>query len=228
MMTPQEKTRLVERLRSALKEGDERFIKDEQLLPERQLSVVLGVGRRAVREALNTLEGEGLLFRKQGQGTFIREVNAKTTSLKSLTNRTSPHDIIEVRLEIEPILAGLSAVRATMLEIDQMKHFVRRAAQANSAQEYEHWDSAFHSKIAESVRNTMYWGIFRLINSVRKEQHWISSRKRVFTEGVSSEMVLQHEAIVEAIQSRDPQAAQKAMRIHIATAGARISQAVES
>ena len=227
-MTPQEKNRLVERLRSALREGDERFIKDEQLLPERQLSAALGVGRRAVREALNTLEGEGLLFRKQGQGTFIREVNAKTTTLKSLTNRTSPHDIIEVRLEIEPILAGLSAVRATLLEIEQMKHFVRRAAQVNSAQEYEHWDSAFHSKIAESVRNTMYWGIFRLINSVRMEQHWISSRKRVFTEGVSREMVLQHEAIIEAIQSRDPHAAKKAMQIHIATAGTRISQAVES
>lgn len=226
MIYPQEKTQLVEKLRIIIQETNERFIRNDRLLPERELSEQLGVGRRMIREALNILEGEGLLFRKQGQGTFVREVNTRSTSLQSLTNHTSPHDIIEVRLEIEPILARLSAVRATNIEIDQMKYFIRKAALADSPNEYEQWDSAFHSKIAESVRNKMYWGIFRLINSVRKEQYWVSSRKRVFTDGVSREMVFQHEMIVEAIQSRNPETAQEAMRTHIATANARISNNV--
>lgn len=215
-------SQVAEILRSAIAEADDRFVTDDRLLPERQLSAALGVGRRLVRDALNTLEGEGLLFRRQGQGTFIREVNAKTTSLKSLTNRTSPHDIIEVRQEIEPILARLAAMRATQVDIDQMKHFVRKAAAADSPDEYEQWDSAFHSKIAESVRNSMYWSIFRLINSVRKEHHWVSSRSRVFVAGVSKEMVQQHNAIVDAIQARNASGAEDAMRIHIATAGVRI------
>ncbi|WP_198516939.1 FadR/GntR family transcriptional regulator [Sinorhizobium meliloti] len=216
----------MDQLRSAIESSDERFITDEKLLPERELSELMGVGRRAIRDALNELEGEGLLFRKQGLGTFVREVGPKSTSLKSLTNRTSPHDIIEVRLEIEPVLARLAATRATPNDIDQMKLFVRRAAQATSPREYEQWDSAFHTKIAESVRNTMFWGVFRLINSVRKEQHWVSSRTRVFTRGVSEEMVRQHDAIVAAIAARDSQAAEEAMRAHIATAGARISQSI--
>jgi GntR family transcriptional repressor for pyruvate dehydrogenase complex len=216
--------RVVDLLRSAISEADTRFVNDDRLLPERELSATLGVGRRLLREALNTLEGEGLLFRKQGQGTFIREVNAKTTSLKSLTNRTSPSDIIEVRQDIEPILAGLSAIRATQIEIDQMKHFVRRAALADSPEDYERWDSAFHSKIAESVRNSMYWSIFRLINSVRKEHHWVNSRSRVFIAGVSKEMVRQHNAIVEAIQARNTIGAEDAMRTHIMTAGVRIHE----
>jgi GntR family transcriptional repressor for pyruvate dehydrogenase complex len=220
------KQNLLNNLREAIETTDERFITDEKLLPERELSERLGVGRRAVREALNDLEGEGLLFRKQGLGTFVREVGAKSTSLKSLTNKTSPHDIIEVRLEIEPVLARLAAIRATPKDIEQMKLFVRRAAQAASPREYEQWDSAFHTKIAESVRNTMFWGVFRLINSVRKEQHWVSSRTRVFTKGVSEEMVRQHEAIVAAIAARNPQAAEEAMRAHISTAGVRISQTV--
>lgn len=224
-MRSTDKTSIVDMLRSAIGEADSRFVADDRMLPERELSEALGIGRRRLREALNTLEGEGLLFRKQGQGTFIREVNAKTTSLKSLTNRTSPHDIIEVRQEIEPILAGLSAMRATQIEIDQMKHFVRRAALADSPNEYEQWDSAFHSKIAESVRNSMYRSIFRLINSVRKEHHWVSSRSRVFIAGVSKEMVQQHEAIVEAIQARNVRAAEEAMRNHIMTAGVRIHEA---
>lgn len=220
------KQNLLEELRVAIATTDERFIRDEKLLPERELSEFFGVGRRAVRGALNELEGEGLLFRKQGLGTFVREVGPKSTSLQSLTNRTSPQDIIEVRLEIEPVLARLAATRATPNDIDQMELFIRRAAQATSPREYEQWDSAFHTKIAESVRNTMFWGVFRLINSVRKEQHWVSSRTRVFTEGVSEEMVRQHDAIVAAIAARDPESAERAMRDHISTAGLRISQSI--
>ena len=226
-MQTKAKLTLLAELRAAIETTDERFITDEKLLPERELSERLGVGRRAVREALNELEGEGLLFRKQGLGTFVREVGPKSTSLKSLTNRTSPHDIIEVRLEIEPVLARFAATRATPNDIEQMKLFVRRAAQADGPREYEQWDSAFHTKIAESVRNTMFWGVFRLINSVRKEQHWVNSRTRVFTRGVSDEMVRQHDAIVTAIATRNPQAAEEAMRAHIATAGVRISQSID-
>lgn len=225
-MTPRERHALTGRLRTAIEESDERFIKDEKLLPERALSDLLGVGRRAVRDALNELEGEGLLFRRQGLGTFVREVGAKSASLTSLSNRTTPHDIMEVRLEIEPVLARLAATRATQLDIDQMKLLVRRAAQATSPREYEQWDSAFHTKIAESVRNRMFWGVFRLINSVRKEQHWVGSRTRVFTKAVSEEMVRQHEAIVSAIAARNPQAAEEAMRVHIATAGVRVTQSI--
>lgn len=220
------KHNVLDALREAIQTTDERFIIDERLLPERELSERLGVGRRAVRRALNELEGEGLLFRKQGLGTFVREVGPKSTSLKSLTNRTSPNDIIEVRLEVEPVLARLAATRATPKDIDQMRLFVRRAAQAATPREYEQWDSAFHTKIAESVRNTMFWGVFRLINSVRKEQHWVNSRSRVFTFGVSEEMVRQHHAIVAAISARDPVAAEETMRIHISTVGLRISQSM--
>jgi GntR family transcriptional repressor for pyruvate dehydrogenase complex len=225
-VSAKDKQDLLDELRAAIAASDERLIRDERLLPERELSALFGTGRRAIREALNDLEGEGLLFRKQGLGTFVREVGPKSTSLKSLTNRTSPHDIIEVRLEIEPVLARLAATRATPNEIDQMELFIRRAALSTSPREYEQWDSAFHTKIAESVRNTMFWGVFRLINSVRKEQHWVSSRTRVFTDGVSEEMVRQHDAIVAAIAARDPDGAEQAMREHISTAGERMSQSI--
>lgn len=221
-MTLREREELVVRLKAAIEAEDERFVRDERLLPERRLSEVLGIGRRAVREALDELEGEGVLFRCQGIGTFIREVGAKSASLASLSNRTSPQDITEVRLEIEPVLARFSARRATPKDIDQMRLFIRRAAEATSPRDYEQWDSAFHSKIAESVRNRMFWGVFRLVNSVRKEHHWVSSRTRVFGQGVREEMVAQHEQIVAAIEARDPQRAEVSMRDHILTTGLRL------
>lgn len=212
-------------LKAAILSGDSHFLNEDKLIPERSLAEAFGVSRRVLREALNHLEGDGLIYRRQGQGTFIREVNTQTTSLKSITNRTSPQDVMEVRQDIEPILAGLAAIRATQLEIDQLKHFVRRAALSNTPADYEKWDSAFHTTIAKSVRNPMYWSIYRLINSVRKEHHWINSRRQVFVDGVSQEMVEQHEAIVDAIQQRDISGAKRAMLHHIKTAEQRINEA---
>jgi GntR family transcriptional regulator len=42
-----------------------------RLPPERELSDLMGVNRMTVRQALKMLEGQGLLIRRQGQGTFI-------------------------------------------------------------------------------------------------------------------------------------------------------------
>ena len=223
MMASEDRHGLLERLRLAIEAGEGDLIKDGQLLPERELMKTFGVGRRAIRDMLRTLEIEGMLFRRQGLGTFIKVIESKSTNIPSLTNRTSPQDIIEVRQEIEPILARLSADRATLLDIEQMKQFVRRAGEATSARQYERWDSAFHAKIAESVRNTLFWGVFDLVNSVRAEQRWISARDRVFSQELNEKLLKQHSDIISAIESRDPQAAELAMRKHLVTASSRIS-----
>jgi DNA-binding FadR family transcriptional regulator len=72
----------------------------------------------------------------------------------------------------------------------------------------------------------MFWRVFRLLYSVRKEQHWVGPRTWVFTKGVGEEMVRQHEATVSAIATRNPQAAEEPTRVHIATAGAPVSQPI--
>src|SRR5262249_12053303 len=130
----------------------------------------------------------------------------------------------EVRQEIEPVLARLAAIRATPLDIDQMKQFIRRAGEATTARQYERWDSAFHAKIAESVRNSLFSGVFDLVNSVRAEQRWISARDRVFSLELNAKLLKQHSEIVLAIEARDPEAAERAMRGHLVTAGSRITE----
>lgn len=207
-----EPSRLV---RNAVINRDPALIQNEKLLPERQLAEHLGIGRRKLRALLAQLESEGLLFRRQGQGTFVREVSTRTTSLDSLTNDTSPIDVMEVRRVIEPALARLAAERATLQDIAQMRRFIRNAELAARPEDYEKWDSAFHTKLAESVRNKLFGGVFRITNAVRKEQSWIATRSRVFSEGVSAEMVLLHRNIVDAIERRDADGAEAAMRDHL-------------
>lgn len=45
----------------------------DRIPPERELSEALAVNRMTVRRALNMLEGQGLIIRRQGDGTYISE-----------------------------------------------------------------------------------------------------------------------------------------------------------
>ncbi len=50
-----------------------RLAPGERLPPERELSQMLGVNRMTLRQALRLLETQGLLVRRQGNGTYIAE-----------------------------------------------------------------------------------------------------------------------------------------------------------
>jgi len=64
---------------SIVKNKLEQMVKDSRLSPgsklpiETELASMLGVGRGSLREALHILEGEGVIVRRHGIGTFIRE-----------------------------------------------------------------------------------------------------------------------------------------------------------
>jgi GntR family transcriptional regulator len=57
-------------LRDAIEQGV--YAPGSQLPPELQLVQMLGVSRTVVREALRFLQEDGLIARRQGQGTFVR------------------------------------------------------------------------------------------------------------------------------------------------------------
>ena len=91
---------------------------------ERVLAEQLKVSRSAVREAIRTLELQGLAVSKHGSGTFIntQSLDAVTTLMTSLfTNGEAQlHDIFEVRHLLEPQLAALASERATDEDVDRL------------------------------------------------------------------------------------------------------------
>lgn len=81
---------------------------------ERELSDTLGVGRREVRRALDVLEEEGRIWRKRGKGTFIGPAApVEPLALQGLVQQTNLLEVMEARLQLEPGLARLAALRAT-------------------------------------------------------------------------------------------------------------------
>lgn len=204
-------------LRDAIELGKSSLIVDGKLLPERELTQVMGVSRRKIREALDTLETEGVIFRRQGQGTFTRPSSSRGRSVETIASRTSPVEIMEVRREIEPQLAKLAAFRASPADLDAMRRLAQRTVEATNADDLDRWDRALHAKIASCAANGFFYRIFEMIDAVRAESSWIHYREASFHNSNREFLDRQHYEIVIALESRDPKRAEAAMRTHLET-----------
>jgi GntR family transcriptional repressor for pyruvate dehydrogenase complex len=205
---------LADRLQACFQAGE--YVENGRVIAERQLAEALDVGRRTLRKALDQLEARGMIWRRQGQGTFVgTPPPPRLRRLEGLATHTSPHEIMEVRQEIEPSMARFAALRASQADIDAMRNMVEKAATAQSQAEYEKWDSAFHHKLAESVRNTLFLAVFEAVNAVRREGAWARLRESTHSHHLINDLSAQHREIVDAIENRDPARAEAAMHDHL-------------
>ncbi|WP_202661966.1 FadR/GntR family transcriptional regulator [Fuscibacter oryzae] len=209
-------SRILEELRTQFDASESEILADGRLLPERELMEVLGVGRSTLRQALEILEGEGLIVRRQGHGTFLRQAAPTTPAITAdLSVRTSPAEILEVRAGLEPILARLAAMRATPMMIRRMQQFNQNGADAKSGRDFEKWDGLLHYEIVRASNNELYLAFFEQLNAVRMEQGWARLKDSTFSPEVHARLVSEHSRIVDAIAQRDADRAADAMAQHI-------------
>lgn len=189
-----------------------------RLPPERALCTRLGAGRRAVRRALAALEAEGLVWRRQGKGTFAGQPAEPIGVLAAeISGATSALDFMEARLCIEPELAALCARRATPEEVARMRALAQRRLEAGDAEALELWDGALHRLIARSARNRPLLTAFAMLDEIRANEAWLGLRARARSEGSLRETTDQHHRIIDAIEAGQPEAARAAMRAHLLT-----------
>ena len=187
-----------------------------RLPPERELAGMLKVGRRAVREALGTLEQEGIIWRRQGKGTFAgAQTLVNNREVSELAHRVNPLEIVEARLSIEPMLAHRSALRASLADIDAMHRIAEQAAMATNARDYAKADAAFHRKIAECAGNAIFLAMFEMVIRAREKVDWQRVRQYYFLHDGARRSYEEHLVVVRAITERDPAAAEVAMRDHL-------------
>ncbi len=187
----------LDRLRHYLRTSD--IPADSKLPTERQFAALFGVGRRAVRRALEALEAEGVVSRRQGAGTFFGRQAASLGSQRVDTSGTDFIEIMEVRLRLEPQLAQLAAMRA------RSEHVARML-----------WDGLLHRLIAQAAGNRLFLSLFDAVNRIRQDDAWRAIRERARSVGRSVDAVTQqHLEIVECIARRDPVSAGEAMRRHL-------------
>jgi DNA-binding FadR family transcriptional regulator len=189
---------------------------NSRLPPERDLAVRLKLSRSALREGLEVLEAEGRVWRHVGRGTFVgRRPQPEPANLSLITARTSPSEMLETRLMVEPLLARLAATRASGAEVEQMQRLLEKSEAARDAETWELWDGRLHRAVAEAARNGLLLSIFDAFNAMRSQARWHELRENTLTPERHQDYCAHHRAYVEAIASRDPVRAEQVMRRHI-------------
>lgn len=187
----------------------------DRLLPERQLTALLGVSRRALREALGELELQGRIWRGVGQGTFLGPKPANAARPEPRARASNPLAIMEARLTLEPALAALAAMKATAADIDSIARAAGRGAETRDETSWGLWDGAFHSAIAAACHNPLLLAAFQEVEASRAQTDWGRLRAAITTAPMRQASALEHLAISAAIARRDAAAAQRAMRGHL-------------
>lgn len=187
-----------------------------RLPPERELAEQFSLGRYDVRRVLTQWEAQGKVKRHVGRGTFLIDPVLGQANPASLGEPdASPAELIELRLLLEPAATELAVIRATNADIAFLRKCVDRTMTANTWQEFERWDVAFHEAIMRITRNSLLLKIFYFMNQVRRQTEWGRMEEAALTNERRHDVVSEHKAILDAISGRDAQAASEAVETHI-------------
>lgn len=199
----------------ALLDGGE-FPVNTRLPPERVLARKIGVSRGLLRDILAKLEADGRIWRHVGQGTFVGGRGPSTKAEMALvSNRTSPAEVFEARLAIEPQCASYAALRATSDDIAHLQHCVRKMDRAPNRSNYFRWDATLHRAIAEAAHNNLLLNLYDAVNATRERVVWTNMFYTSAAIARREMAAAQHHSIVEAITRRNVATAARLTRQHI-------------
>lgn len=206
------RTALFDSLRAGrLKSGD-------RLPPERALSEAYGIGRTVVRRVLSELKERGIITQAVGSGTYVAPgVLQRLEQAEPVPPalQTSPAELMEARVLVEPAVIELVIRHATAADILRMEECCERAEAAPTLEEFEVWDGALHQAVADATHNGFVISIFKLMNAVRERSDWGTLKKRSVTPARRLHYQREHRDLVAALKERDAKQARKLLTTHL-------------
>jgi DNA-binding FadR family transcriptional regulator len=197
----------------------------DQLPTEQALATTFGVSRNVVREAIARLRSEGRIWSQQGRGAFVADVSNSTVltiDYDSLQQADAFQSLFELRGILEVEAAALAARRRNAGDIEAMRQALATMSDAPYGSVV--WlkaDLEFHRAVAAATRNS-YMGQFLVFVSERVRDSILAAGNRQRSDDMASVTMGEHERILAAIEAGDSEAAQRAMRDHLAGAAQRV------
>ena len=186
----------------------------DRLPPERELAILLGVGRPALREALRALEVGGLIELRKGKsgGAFISSGSQRAVSSgmsDMLRLRSVPiSELFEAREWIMSSLVRSACLRITPEEVQALRENIDRAEQLHTQGRFDERINAnfeFYSLLARATRNSVAEMIMRgLSDSLRSLIHQVGS-------DLAPNFFTLRRSLLQAIDAHDEAAAAKRM-----------------
>jgi len=189
------------RLHQAIVQGE--LLPNERLL-ELELAEKFGVGRAAVRIALVRLEQEGLVEREPNRGARVRLVSAAEAV-----------EMYEVRAVLEGLVARYAAQNATEQDIANLWAIHKQMEVCLSQDELlkiSDLNAELHKKLLKIAQHQT---ATRLLERLRA-QHVRFQYRTVLIAGRVQYSLAEHRAIIEAVATHNSDAAESAMRHHLA------------
>lgn len=195
----------------------------DKLPTEMDLCERLRVGRSTIREAVKALQVMGYVKIEPGRGAFLKQKSLEMPVHRILTwlgsRKAEVADIIEVRMQLEPLAARLAVERGKDEDIARI-NAIRLEYESTLAsgpfneaigEQLGALDARFHAAISEASQNMLLIDLNNLVIEAFKE-----FRARTFrVENHAKNAVLPHRKIVAMLQKRDANGAQRNMKDHL-------------
>lgn len=192
----------VDRMRELIIKGE---LAPGARVSEAALAEAFGLSRTPVREAIKQLQVEGLVNIVPRVGTFV-----------SAPSRREIVELFQVKEALEGLGARLMAYRGRSAELEQLERNVRESEEAVGEEELERYVELideFHNLIISGADNG------KLSDHYRTLMNQLAYGRLVFTSlnrpGRPAKSVAEHRAVLEAIDAKDAEGAELAMREHV-------------
>jgi DNA-binding GntR family transcriptional regulator len=166
----------------------------------------LGISQAPVREAIRDLVLLGFLESEPFRGTFVRSFSPKEL-----------YEVYTVRAALESLAARLAAERLTEEDVLTLRRTLEEmilAAQEQDEKEMVRLDNRFHESIMQISDNELLYQLWQTLQF----GYWTIVTARMSSFDLE-ELARRHEALLEALQTRDPREAMVAMQSHIEELG---------
>jgi DNA-binding GntR family transcriptional regulator len=178
-----------------------------EIVSENQLAKQLGVGRTPVREAVLRLGYEGLFVMLPKRGILVRSMSVRDIS-----------EMYEVRSRLETLAAARAAApgRMTSAALDRLRELVREQIEEGSSDvpdaiRLRRLDREFHIEIWKQAGNERLRAmLLSLLDAAELDPLW----DQIMIVRRWNSSVIEHHAIVDALEAGDPAAAEAAMLEH--------------
>jgi DNA-binding GntR family transcriptional regulator len=188
-------------LRQAILRGE---MAPAQRLVENELAEQFGVTRASIRAALIDLASEGLVERIRNRGSRVRVVSVEEAVA-----------ITECRMVLEGLCAAKAAAEAgeeQLTELADLGTAMSKAVADGEPMTYSRLNQELHARIREISGQQVAVELLERLNAQLVRHRF----QLALRPGRPQQSLSEHLAMIEAIRARDPQAAEAAVRTHLA------------
>ena len=207
------RTQLEQLLREAITDG--RFMPGDHL-SDRVIGEMFGVSRTVVREAVRQLEAEGLVTGIPHRGQFVTVLTADETQ-----------KIYDVRAVMEGLASRNAALHAQPADIQKFKDILRQLRKASkrpNAEELIALKKEYYDVLL-AISDNEY--VTRILEQLLNRNKMLRSTTMSRPDRLA-ETLKEMEAVIDAIERQDPDAAWTAGLAHVSNAGQAVVTLIRS